>query len=96
MDTTTKSFNGVAESEFDKLLNRLREDIRTTAELSKKCFGLGEKLKAIPEPPPHKPEMPAHMPTGIVELLWEEIYNLQEANNRFGEALAHMGEIIGR
>lgn len=80
-------------SDFEKLINELKCELETSAELTRKIKFFSGSLKPIDED--IREEGTRKEPAGIVEHIWDKIYDLRLVNNDLRNVANHLESVIG-
>ena len=86
----------IKQPDFQRLLESLRKETAIANELTSKVSYLSNTLKQIERNP--TPENDAALqkePQGVIEHLWEQVWNLRRSNEEMEVVANHLQSIIG-
>jgi len=92
--------NGPSESneiqipEFKRLFDCLANAVDHTNDLSNELYRYGNTIKSISEPTTESNGI-SKVPTGIIEMLFEEVFKLQRSNDQLVMLANHLRNTVG-
>ena len=86
----------IKQPDFQKLLESLRKETAIANELTSKVSYLSNSLKQIErKPTPENGSGLSKEPQGVVEHLWEQVWNLRRSNEEMEVVANHLQSVIG-
>jgi hypothetical protein len=86
----------IKQPDFQKLLESLRKETAIANELTSKVSYLSNDLKRIERKPiPENGAGLSKEPQGVIEHLWEQVWNLRRSNEEMEVVANHLQSIIG-
>jgi hypothetical protein len=84
----------IKKPDFVKIIDALRSEVNKNQQLTEQTHNVASGLRPVQSLPQEREPSPKDEP-GLVNILWQEIWKLREANRLLEETYVHLKDVIG-